>query len=315
MTVSPKDSLDPEIARGIESLPFVDLDAGFLAAIAGFTAPEIPASDAIERTDHFVPGDPEVRLRVYRPTAWAGPLPGLYYIHGGGYVVGTAADEDAWFDEACPKLGFVGVSVDYRLAPGAQYPDPLEDCYRGLQWTLERAGDLGIAAGPIGVMGLSAGGGLAAALTLLARERGGPPIAFQLLDQPMLDDRQTTPSSTQDGLPVWSRNSNTFGWQSYLGDLHGRDDVPATAAPARASDLSGLPPAFVSVGAVDGFRDEDIDYAWRLNQAGVPTELHVYPGACHGWQKFAPDAPVTKQAARNLEEWLAAHLRPRSLGV
>ena len=154
------------------------------------------------------------------------------------------------------------------------------------------------------MMGVSAGGGLAAALCLLARDRGEVPVAFQLLDQPMLDDRQVTPSSREDGLAVWSRDSNTFGWKSYLGDLYGADDVPPTAAPARATDLSGLPPAFVSVGAADGFRDEDIDYALRLNQAGVPTELHVYPGGCHGFNVMAPDAAVTKQCLRNMEDWL-----------
>jgi acetyl esterase/lipase len=156
---------------------------------------------------------------------------------------------------------------------------------------------------------VSAGGGLAAALALLARDRGEVPVAFQLLDSPMLDDRQRTASSRQDGLPVWSRGSNTFGWKSYLGDLYGRDDVPATAAPARATDLSGLPPAFVSVGAVDGFRDEDVDFALRLNQAGVPAELHVYPGACHGFNLLAPGAPVAKQCNRDMEEWLRGQVR------
>jgi acetyl esterase/lipase len=158
---------------------------------------------------------------------------------------------------------------------------------------------------------VSAGGGLAAALALLARDRGEVPVAFQLLDSPMLDDRQITPSSQQDALPVWNRSSNTFGWKSYLGDLYGRDDVPSTAAPARATDLSGLPPAFVSVGAVDGFRDEDVDYALRLNQAGVPTELHVYPGACHGFH-LAREAPVTRQCMRDMEDWLGRQLRPRA---
>jgi acetyl esterase/lipase len=136
-------------------------------------------------------------------------------------------------------------------------------------------------------------------------------VAFQLLDSAMLDDRQITQSSQQDGLPVWNRNSNAFGWRSYLGDVYGRDYVPYTAAPARATDLSGLPPAFVSVGAVDGFRDEDVDYALRLNQAGVPAELHVYPGACHGFHHFAPDAPVTRQCMRDQEEWLNRQLRRR----
>jgi acetyl esterase/lipase len=123
----------------------------------------------------------------------------------------------------------------------------------------------------------------------------------------MLDDRQHTPSSRQDGLPVWSRTSNTFGWRSYLGERYGTDEVPYTAAPARARDLTGLPPAFVSVGAVDGFRDEDVDYALRLNHAGVPTELHVYPGACHAYQ-MAADSAVAKQSRRDVADWLARQI-------
>ena len=230
-------------------------------------------------------------------------------MHGGGYVIGSNVMEDLLFDVLCPKLDVVGVSVDYRLAPETPYPGPLEDCYLGLRWTYEHAEELGIDPGCIGVRGVSAGGGLAAALALLARDRGEVPLAFQLLDSPMLDDRQLTESSRQDGLPVWSRGSNTFGWRSYLGELYGRDDVPPTAAPARATDLSGLPPAFVSVGAVDGFRDEDVDYALRLNQAGVPAELHVYPGACHGFNQLAPDAPVAKQCNRDTEDWLRGQLR------
>ena len=238
-----------------------------------------------------------------------GALPCVYSMHGGGYVIGSYAMDDPRFDAWCPKLGFVGVSVEYRLAPETAYPGPLEDCYLGLKWTYEHAAELGIDPQRIGIMGISAGGGLAAALALLARERGEVPIAFQLLDSPMLDDRQVTPSSRQDGLAVWSRGSNTFGWKSYLGDLYGRDDVPSTAAPARATDLSGLPPALVTVGAVDGFRDEDIDYALRLNQAGVPTELHVYPGVCHGFNLMAPEAPVTKQCLRDMEDWLTRQFR------
>jgi acetyl esterase/lipase len=160
------------------------------------------------------------------------------------------------------------------------------------------------------VGGVSAGGGLAAALALRCRDRGRP-IAFQLLDCPMLDDRQITLSSRLDRLAVWSRASNSFGWQSYLGDLRGTSHVPADAAPARATELAGLPPAFVSVGSADGFRDEDVDYALRLNQAGVPTELHVYPGAPHGYA-MAPDSPVAKQAWRDKTDWLARQIAPPS---
>lgn len=301
---APKDLLDPEIAKGVEVVPFDDLTAEILSSLRAVTAVELPLSDAVQRVDRVVPGDPEVPVRVHRAKEFDGVLPCVYSMHGGGYVIGTYAMDDPLFDDWCPKLGFVGVSIDYRLAPETPYPGPLEDCYRGLRWVHEHADELGVDPDRIGVMGVSAGAGLAAALCLLARDRGEVPVAFQLLDSPMLDDRQVTPSSRQDGLPVWSRSSNTFGWQSYLGDLYGREDVPPTAAPARAVDLTGLPPAFVSVGAVDGFRDEDVDYAVRLNQAGVPAELHVYPGACHGFFHLAPDARLTQQCKSNMEDWL-----------
>ncbi|HYV60718.1 MAG TPA: alpha/beta hydrolase [Acidimicrobiia bacterium] len=305
---TPRDLLDPEVAEAADLVPFDDLSADVLGNLRSVGPIEVPLSDAVEQSEAVVPGDPEVPMRVHRPKGFDGVLPCVYSMHGGGYVIGSYAMDDPLFDELCPELGFVGVSVDYRLAPETPYPGPVEDCYRGLRWVHDHADELGIDSDRIGVMGVSAGGGLAAALCLLARDRGEMSVAFQLLDSPMLDDRQLTPSSRQDGLPVWSRSSNTFGWRSYLGDLYGRDDVPPTAAPARATDLMGLPPAFVSVGAVDGFRDEDVDYALHLNRAGVAAELHVYPGACHGFFHLAPDAPVTQQCKRNMEDWLRRQL-------
>jgi acetyl esterase/lipase len=307
--VHPSDQLDPEVAEAIKLVPFDDLTVEVLPPLRVRFG--MPGSDRVERTDREVPGDPPVPVRVHKPTDSDGVLPGLLSIHGGGYVLGTNLMDDPILDELCPNLGLVGVSVEYRLAPETPYPGPLEDCYRGLQWTFENAAALGIDPNCIGVMGVSAGGGLAAALCLLARDRGELPIAFQLLDQPMLDDRQVTPSSRLDGLAVWSRNSNAFGWKAYLGDLYGSEAVPPTAAPARATDLSGLPPSFVSVGAADGFRDEDIDYALRLNQAGVPTELHVYPGGCHGFNVMAPGAALSQQSLRNMKDWLSKQL-PRA---
>jgi acetyl esterase/lipase len=304
--VHPSDQLDPEVAEAIKMVPFDDLTVEVLAPLRVRFG--MPGSDRVERIDREVPGDPPVPVRVHKPTDFEGVLPGVLSIHGGGYVLGTNLMDDPILDELCPTLGLVGVSVEYRLAPETPYPGPLEDCYRGLQWTFENAAALGIDPNCLGVMGVSAGGGLAAALCLLARDRGELPIAFQLLDQPMLDDRQVTSSSRQDGLAVWSRHSNTFGWRSYLGDLYGSDDVPPTAAPARATDLSGLPPSFVSVGAADGFRDEDIDYALRLNQARVPTELHVYPGGCHGFNVMAPGAALSQQCMRNMKDWLRKQL-------
>lgn len=300
--------LHPEIAEAAALVPFDEISAEVLPSLrAAMGSIDVPLTDAVERTDHLVLGDPEVPVRVHRPSGVDDVLACVFSMHGGGYVIGSYSMDDPFFDELCPKLGVVGVSVEYRLAPEAPYPGPLDDCHRALQWTYEHADELGIDPHGIGVTGVSAGGGLAAALALLVRDRGEIPVAFQLLDSPMLDDRQITPSSQQDGLAVWSRGSNTFGWKSYLGDLYGRDDVPYLAAPARTPDLSGLPPAFVSVGAVDGFRDEDVDYALRLNQAGVPTELHVYPGACHGFQ-LAPEAPVTKQSLRDREDWLGRQI-------
>jgi acetyl esterase/lipase len=233
----------------------------------------------------------------------------MYSIHGGGYIVGTYDMDDALFDRVGPKLGLVGVSVDYRLAPETPYPDPLEDCYRGLKWAYDNARDLGVDASRIGVAGTSAGGGLAAALALLARDRGEVPVRFQLLDCPMLDDRQQTWSSRLEGLEVWNKSANAFGWRSYLGELYGRADVPCYAAPARATDLSRLPPAFVSVGGVDGFVAEDLDYAVRLMQAGVPTELHVYPGAPHGYA-LVRDSAVARKSRRDIDDWLARQIAP-----
>jgi acetyl esterase/lipase len=169
----------------------------------------------------------------------------------------------------------------------------------------DHAGELGVDRSRIGISGTSAGGGLAAALALLARDRGQLPVAFQVLAYPMLDDRQTTRSSAWE-VPIWSPTDNTFGWRAYLGRLYGRDDTPYLAAPARATDLSGLPPTLLYVGTVDGFCDEDVLYATQLYQAGVPTELHVYPGAPHGFDGFAPGAEVSRRCQRDTMEWLHA---------
>jgi acetyl esterase/lipase len=303
--------LDDEIAPALAAAPVgFELSVDALPAMRAargemFAAFEL--SDAVERTDHVVSDDPRVVVRVHRPKGVDGPLPCVYSIHGGGYVLGTYDMDDAKFDRQCVHFPCVGVSVEYRLAPETAYPGPLEDCYAGLRWTHEHAAELGVAPDRIGISGVSAGGGLAAALALLARDRGEVPLAFQLLECPMIDDRQTTSSSRLDGLPIWSREANEFGWQSYLGDLYG-GDVPAYAAAARATDLVGLPPALVIVGGADGFRDEDIEYALRLNQAGVPTELHVLPGAPHGVQMFA-DSVLARRWNRLVTEWLEGQLR------
>jgi acetyl esterase/lipase len=303
-----KDLLDPEIATLMGDIAF-DMDAETLPMMRdmSYATPAIPE---VERTDTTVPGDPALPIRVHRPSGIDGPRACIFSIHGGGYVMGSYEMEDTFFNTLCPALGIVGLSIEYRLAPETPYPGPLEDCYRGLAWAFDNAQELGIDPGRVGIHGVSAGGGLTAALALLVRDRGEMQLAFQVLDSPMLDDRQITPSSRRDDLPVWTRTSNRFGWESYLGDLYGRDDLPYTASPARATDLSGLPPTLVTVGAVDGFRDESVEYAMRLADADVPTELHVYPGACHGYQ-VAADALVVKQAARDRDQWLARAIRSR----
>lgn len=271
--------LHPEIAPLKDFVPLTTIDASILETVRSTPLGEpVELSDQVERTDHVVSSDPLVSVRVHRPVGVTGALPCVYSVHGGGYVIGSNSMDDAPFDNWCQRHQIVGVSVEYRLAPETPYPGPLEDCYAGLKWTWDHADELGIHRDRIGIHGVSAGGGLAAGLALLARDRGEVPLQFQLLDCPMIDDRQTTPSSQLDELLIWSRESNTFGWRSYLGDLYGTEDIPPYAAAARATDLSGLPPAYVSVGGADGFRDEDTVYAMRLAGAGVPTELHVYPG-------------------------------------
>ncbi|MXW57908.1 MAG: alpha/beta hydrolase [Acidimicrobiia bacterium] len=300
--------LDAEIEQLKHTVPTRDLSVELLPEIRATLPVQFPQlSDAVERTDYVVDEANEVVVRVHRPRGIDGVVPCVYSIHGGGYIRGTYDMDDAKFDRWCPTYGIVGVSVEYRLAPETPYPGPLEDCYAGLKWTYDHAEELGIGRGKIGITGVSAGGGLCAALALLARDRDEVPLQFQLLDCPMLDDRQITPSSQLDDLVIWTKQTNAFGWRCYLGDLYGSEDVPYTAAAARAEDLSGLPDAYVCVGGADGFRDEDITYAMRLYGAGVPTELHVYPGGPHGVGLF-PQTQIAQRYAADREDWLRRQL-------
>ncbi len=310
MTQAPAEAFDgqtllsPEYLAALDVMPNFKFSPELLATVRSqpFMIP-FERTGLVISSDYTVP-DTDIVVRVYRPAGNVDPLPAVYAIHGGGYIIGTYEMMDATFERWCPRLGCVGLSVEYRLAPETPYPGPLEDCYAGLQWAIENHQQLGIDTSCLGIQGTSAGGGLAAALALLVRDRGEIDLAFQVLECPMIDDRFVTPSCNLDRLAVWSREANEFGWKSYLGERYGSDDVPYTAAPARALDLSGLPPAIVCVGGADGFRDEDIDYALRLSQAGVDTELHVYPGAPHGAQIVA-DSPQAKQWARDVEAWIS----------
>lgn len=243
----------------------------------------------------------KVPVRVYWPVDRdpVEALPGMYWIHGGGMVLGDLDMSDPRCQAYVDGLGCVVVSVDYRLAPEHPHPAPVEDCYSGLVWMADHSSHLGVDPTRIVVAGFSAGGGLAAGVCLLARDRGGPAVVYQCLISPMLDDRVATPAAQEfSGILSWSREQIEACWHALLGDAAGGNNSPY-AAPARAEDLSRLPPALVQVGDLDVFRDEAIDYATRLMQAGVPTELHVYPGAYHAAEAFVPKADHSKRFQRD----------------
>jgi acetyl esterase/lipase len=305
--------IDPEISAAVGEFPidFGQLDPESLLLVRELlgAAPPPELSDQVERADRLVPaaGDsPDVAVTVHRPKS-GGSGRGVVWMHGGGLVLGSREMDDARFDAWCTRFDMVAVAVEYRLAPETPYPGPLEDCYDALRWVHEDATDLGVSRDAIGIGGVSAGGGLAAALALLARDRGELPVAWQALIYPMLDDRQQTASSQWDA-PIWPPAANDFGWRAYLGEAKGGPDVPAYAAAARVTDLGGLPPTLITVGGADGFLDENVDYAMRLTHAGVETELRVYPGATHGFDSIAPHAGVTQRAKADIEVWLTRQL-------
>ena len=254
------------------------------------------APDGVVWEDRLVPGlsgEPDVPVRLYRPVAAQRPGPGLLFIHGGGMWAGSVAHEHVQAATLSAALGAVVVSVGYRLAPEAPYPAAVHDCSGALNWMAANAGDLGFAASRLAVTGGSAGGGLALAVALLARDRGGPALRYVMAQYPMIDDRNETASALEfDDLGVvWDRRKNVEAWAWYLAGQAA--DIYAAPARASAAQLAGLPPTFLDVGELDPFRDEDIAFATRLMQAGVPTELHVYPGAFHGSEHMAPDAELS----------------------
>ena len=231
-------------------------------------------------------------VRVHQPTASDGPLPALLWVHGGGYVLGSAAQDDSVCGHFAQSLGIVVAAVEYRLAPEHPFPVPLHDCYAALTW-LARQPQVDPAR--IAVGGASAGGGLAAALALLAHERGEVQLALQLLAYPMLDDRTAARTDiAEDNFRLWNNTSNRFGWQSYTGYPPGSVEVSGLAAPSRYDDLSGLPPAWIGVGTLDLFHDEDLAYESRLREIGVKCELKIVRGAFHGFDMVRPKAGVSQ---------------------
>ncbi|MFI0779519.1 alpha/beta hydrolase [Streptomyces sp. NPDC021212] len=286
-------AIDPELLPWLDMLPAFSLtDQGsLLAARAAMEASrhDLPVYEPVhpvEVRDTMAPGlsgAPDVPVRLYSPANRTEAVPGLLYLHGGGFVLREFDMFHAALLRLVDELGVVIVSVDYRLAPEHPFPAPVEDCYAALQWVGAEAQELGVDPARVGVGGESAGGGLAAAVALLARDRGGPSLCFQYLGIPELDDRLDTPSMrAYTDTPWWNRPNAVFSWTSYLGTEPGGEDVSPYAAPARAEDLTGLPPAYVTTCQFDPLRDEGIEYARRLAHAGVATELRHYPGTFHG---------------------------------
>lgn len=307
MTMSSRHLVDPDLIGLLELWPETEFTLQTLAQIRSSSLP-IPidptAETLVAMATRSVPGPPDappVEVAIYTPRKRSSDvLPCIFHMHGGGYVVGSAAASDATLRPKSAALDCVIVSVEYRLAPETPFPGAIEDCYAALSWLFANASELGVDARRIGVMGESAGGGLAASLALLARDRGELPLAFQHLVYPMLDDRTCTRPQPHlyTGEFLWTAEKNAFGWSCLLGTDPGGEDVSPYAAAARATDLSGLPPTFICTGALDLFLEEDLEYARRLTHVGVPVELHVYPGAYHAFD-IDPNAEVAINARRD----------------
>ncbi|XVQ87192.1 alpha/beta hydrolase [Microbispora siamensis] len=293
--------LTPEVLTQLRRLPSAPVDSLLAHRQVDRREVTVPATD----------GSP-IPLSVFTPeNVTAAPC--VYWMHGGGMVMGDRFSQIDIPLEWLDRFGAVVVSVEYRLAPEATGTALVDDCYQGLLWIAEHSAELGIDPARIVVAGASAGGGLAAGVTLLARDRGTPPIAAQMLICPMLDHRNTSTSSRQfSGEPgVRTREMNEFGWRSVLGDLTG-DEVPPYVSPALADDLSGLPATYIDTGSAEVFRDEDADYATRIWAAGGQAELHVWAGGFHGFDALYPQARISATARRTRTDWLARVLSPES---
>jgi acetyl esterase len=302
--------VDPQIIEMLD-MPSLDLTPETLPEIRAnplFTGelvppPPFPVSEAFAPAE----GAPDVRLVIMNPPSDARDRGAVLHIHGGGMVVGTPDRAVADKPQLALEHDCVVVSVDYRLAPETPFPGPQEDNYAALVWLAQNAASLGVDPAKIVVMGESAGGGLAAGLALMARDRGGPRLAGQVLIYPMLDWRTGGPDdpyrNRHTGEFVWTREKNRFGWEALRGAYEPSDERKAWFSPALAEDLAGLPPAYIGTGALDLFLDEDLDYARRLIDCGVRCELHVYPGAIHAFE-LVPETALAAQAAMDLKRGL-----------
>ena len=296
-------AFDPELAANIALIPDLDLDdieaSREMARELAEHAPPVDES-GIDVRDVTIAVDNEggeIALRLFTPRGAARPLPVIYDMHPGGFCLGSLANGHARAVELARNVEALVVSAEYRLAPEHPYPVGLEDCYQGLKWVADNAAELEADPTRLCVHGQSAGGGLAAAVALLARDRGAPAICFQYLGIPELDDRLDTESMrVYTDTPFWNAGLARRSWTHYLGGqaTPGSKDVPAYAAPARAEDLSGMPPAYIVLAQFDPLRDEGIEYARKLLRAGVPVELHLFPGTFHGAVAIA-SAQITQR--------------------
>lgn len=260
----------------------------------------MPPNDRVTFEDRLIPGPagaPEVSIRIYRPfNAKDAVLPGIFTIHSGGFISGSIQIDHIHVCTLSELVGAVVVAVDYRLAPEHPFPAGIEDCYSVLEWFFSHAEELGVDSKRIALHGVSAGGGLTLGLALMARDRKGPQVCFQMPLYSMIDDTNTTPSAHEVvDVGVWDRSTNIQAWKWYLGSSYGTDSVSEYAAPSRAKDWSGLPPTYIDVGTVDLFRDENMQIADRICKAGVPVEFHLYPGAYHASEYFAPQAELSRR--------------------
>ncbi|MDB5475121.1 MAG: arylesterase [Phenylobacterium sp.] len=315
--------VDPELLRFLDLVPRFELSDETLPEVrkGGFAFPADPEVSAkVATSSHIVRGPegaPPVELIAYRPLATEGRLPSILHVHGGGFVGGRADAHAGKHQALALELNCAIITVEYRLAPETPFPGAVEDCYAALAWLFEQPEAVGVDLERVGVMGESAGGGLAAALALLARDRGEYPLAFQHLIYPMLDDRTSAGRSLDPhpgaGELILTHPNNRYAWRSLLGAEPGSEGVSPYAAPARAESLAGLPATFLLTGALDLFLEEDMDFARRLIRAGVPVELHVFPGAFHGFD-VAPDVDVSKRARRDSRAALKRALHPTPAG-
>ena len=287
-----------QIAKMSPTISFSKMNLWLIHLIMHLTpAPKTPADIHIENI--FIPGQDartKIRLRIYQPKSITAPIPALIWLHGGGYILGKPEMDDPVCAQYVRESGITVVSVDYRCAPKHPFPKGLEDSYTALKWVEAHFQQLGIDAKRIAVGGASAGGGLAAALIQLAHDRPGIKPVFQILVYPMLDDRTVLRTDIDDRNNfTWSQKSNRFGWESYLGRKSGPEDAAEYSVPARRKDLSGLPQAWIGVGTVDLFHDEDVAYAQRLKECGIECEIYVVPGAFHGFDVLHPQVSIVQE--------------------